>query len=532
MPEVMSIGADEASARTSDGAKTVFKFAAAARLRLLLAHPHPAMRFTFFVLGILAAGFASVARGATPPGQATVFRAGAARGDITPELGIMIVGGFSPYPAKHIHDPLFVRALVFDDGKQRLAFAICDNLGLPREVCDEARRLTAQRTGIPVSHVLVAGTHTHSAGSARAATPNANRPGGALITSTELSPYQQTIVRRIADTVQCAVNNLTPARLGWGAGSLPTQVFNRRWFVESEKNRRNPFGGVDQVRMNPPVASRDLIKPAGPTDPEISFLSVQTTAGRPLALLANYSLHYVGGVGAADISADYFGYFSSRIEELLGAEKQDPAFVGILSNGTSGDINNIDFRNQRTPRAPYEAMRIVANEVAAEVQRALGAVKYRSDLTLDARAMELPLASRRASPEMIARAREILASPANAPKWHANEKIYAERVLQVAELPAELTIPLQAFRIGDLGIAAVPGEVFAETGLELKATTPFAKAFTIEIANGYFGYLPPPAQHKLGGYETWIGTNRLETAATVKIVAALQKMWAEMKGAQ
>jgi hypothetical protein len=133
---------------------------------------------------------------------------------------------------------------------------------------------------------------------------------------------------------------------------------------------------------------------------------------------------------------------------------------------------------------------------------------------------------------MIARAREILASPANAPKWHANEKIYAERVLQVAELPAELTIPLQAFRIGDLGIAAVPGEVFAETGLELKATTPFAKAFTIEIANGYFGYLPPPAQHKLGGYETWIGTNRLETAATVKIVAALQKMWAEMKGAQ
>ena len=284
--------------------------------------------------------------------------------------------------------------------------------------------------------------------------------------------------------------------------------------------------------MNPPVASPDLIKPAGPTDPEISFLSVQTTEGRPLALLANYSLHYVGGVGAADISADYFGCFSSRIEELLGAEKQDPAFVGILSNGTSGDVNNVDFRNKRTPRAPYEAMRIVANEVAAEVQRALGAVKYRSDLTLDARAVELPMASRRASPEMIARAREILASPATAPKWHANEKIYAERVLQVAELPAELTIPMQAFRIGDLGIAAVPGEVFAETGLELKATTPFAKAFTIEIANGYFGYLPTPAQHKLGGYETWLGTNRLEVDATVKIVAALQKMWAEMKGAQ
>ena len=151
---------------------------------------------------------------------------------------------------------------------------------------------------------------------------------------------------------------------------------------------------------------------------------------------------------------------------------------------------------------------------------------------LDARAAELPLAARRATAEVIAHAREILARPAGAPTaWHPNERVYAERVLQIADSPAELTIPLQAFRIGDLGIAAIPCEVFAETGLELKATTPFAKSFTIEIANGYYGYLPTPPQHKLGGYETWLGTNRLEVEASVKIVAALQRMWAEMKAA-
>lgn len=481
-------------------------------------------------LALLALVLLTLTAGRLAGAEARGFRAGAARGDITPELGAIIVGGFAPIPAKHIHDPLFVRVLVLDDGRQKIAWAICDNLGLPREVCDEARRLTAQRTGIPASHILVAGTHTHSAGSARPSDPAANRPGGAMLPSLALNAYQQFIARRVADTVQCAINNLTPARLGWGAGRLPTQVFNRRWFVKSEDLRRNPFGGVDRVRMNPPVASPELLEPAGPTDPEIVFLSVQTAAGRPLALVANYSLHYVGGVPAADISADYFGVFAMRIEELLGAEKQDPPFVGILTNGTSGDVNNVDFRTKRPPRAPYEAIREVANQVAAEVLRASKDVRYRGDLTLEVRARELPLSARRPTPEMLTHARTVLAKPAGSAAWHPNERIYAERVLQMADLPAELTIPLQAFRIGEVGIAAVPCEVFAETGLELKAKAPFAKAFTLEIANGYFGYLPTPAQHALGGYETWLATNRLEVEASNKIVAAMHEMWAEMKG--
>lgn len=462
------------------------------------------------------------ARGAERTGG---LRAGAAVGDITPELGIMIVGGFAPVAARNIHDPLKVRVLVLDDGRQRIAWAICDNLGMPREVGDAARKLTAERTGIPVSHVLVAGTHTHSGGSAR----TSDGPGSSFLGGPKLTVYQQLIVQRVAETVQRAVEGLTPAQIGWGAVNVPTQVFNRRWFVTSEANRRNPFGGVDQVRMNPPVASPDLIKPAGPTDPEIVFLSVQTAEGRPLALVANYSLHYVGGVPPTDISADYFGVFAERIAELVGAGKGERPFVGMLTNGTSGDINNIDFRTRRTPRAPYEAMRVVAHEVAAAVHGALPGVAHRSTLTVEARARELPLATRQVPAELLARAREVLARPAGEKPWHPYERAYAERVINVAALPAEQTMPLQAFRIGEVGVAAIPGEVFAETGLALKASAPWAKAFTIELANGSFGYLPPPEQHALGGYETWIGTNRVEIEATTKIVAALRQMWAEMK---
>jgi hypothetical protein len=88
---------------------------------------------------------------------------------------------------------------------------------------------------------------------------------------------------------------------------------------------------------------------------------------------------------------------------------------------------------------------------------------------------------------------------------------------------------LQAVRIGELGISAIPFEVFSEIGLELKARNPFKPSFTIELANGGYGYLPSPEQHKLGGYETWLGTNKVEVQASVKIINALLKMFAQLK---
>ena len=94
----------------------------------------------------------------------------------------------------------------------------------------------------------------------------------------------------------------------------------------------------------------------------------------------------------------------------------------------------------------------------------------------------------------------------------------------------EATVLLQAHRIGDVGVAAIPFETFAQTGLELKATVPaetaLDRAFTIELANGSYGYLPTPEQHALGGYETWLGTNSVEAEASREIVAALREMFA------
>jgi hypothetical protein len=97
------------------------------------------------------------------------------------------------------------------------------------------------------------------------------------------------------------------------------------------------------------------------------------------------------------------------------------------------------------------------------------------------------------------------------------------------EWPDQVNVILQAFRIGDLGVAAIPFEVFTETGLEIKARSPYKPTFTIELANGSYGYLPTPEQHKLGGYETWLSTNKVETDASQKIVAGLMDLFSTLK---
>ncbi|WP_414661798.1 hypothetical protein [Horticoccus sp. 23ND18S-11] len=488
---------------------------------------------TVMVLG-LAVAAGGVARGEEP----RVLRAGAAVGDITPELGTMIIGGFSPTPAKHIHDPLQVRALALDDGTVRLALVVCDNIGLPREVCDEAKRLTRERSGLEAARILISSTHTHSATAAGTETslgPNGGRAlPGEPVPAGGLTAYQRFIASRIADTIQRAITHLEPARIGWGSGREPDQVFNRRWHVSDEALRRNPFGGVDTVRMNPPAGSPALVKPAGPTDPEISFLSVQAINGRPIALYAAYSLHYVGGVPAGVVSADYFAMFCSRIGQLIeegrGAPRDPaaPPFVGLLANGTSGDVNNVNFRAKRAQQPPFEQMRKVAHAVAAEVYRAYQTIEHRPWVPLDSRLEDLTLASRRPTPEMITRARELLARPAGGPGWHPLEKAYANRVLQRAEAPATVQVPLQVLRIGDVGVLTLPVETFAEMGLELKAKSPFAKAFAVSLANGYLGYMPTPAQHQLGGYESWVGTNRVEIDAAPKMSAVLLRLAGEI----
>ena len=155
-------------------------------------------------------------------------------------------------------------------------------------------------------------------------------------------------------------------------------------------------------------------------------------------------------------------------------------------------------------------------------------MKFHDWVPLAADMTELTIDARKPTTEQLAWAKATLEKPASAPQYHRLEKIYAGRVMKLADDPDRQTIVLQTLRIGDLGIAAIPFEVFVEIGLDLKKRSPFGRTFTVSLANGWGGYLPTPAQHKLGGYETWLGTNRVEVGASDKITERLMKSFEKL----
>jgi hypothetical protein len=384
-----------------------------------------------------------------------------------------------------------------------------------RGIFDEAKKMVNEATGLPVENMMMSATHSHSCGTLQA------------VGQSEPNPiYQRSVARRIADGVRRALNNLAPAKIGHGSASVPHQVFNRRWKMKPGSILPTPLGvTTDQVKTNPGINNPNLVEPAGPTDPEVSFISVQGADGKLIALLANYSLHYVGGVGPGHISADYFGAFAVKIGQLLDA---GPEFVGIMSNGTSGDINNIDFRGGQGKEAPYGRIQIVANDVAQTVAAAVKTMKHADSVPLRVAQKEIELGLRIPTPNEVEKAREVMKGSKLFPRMETMEQVYARETVLLADFPAKVSAPLQIMKIGDLHVSAIPAEVFVEIGLELKKR--HAPTFTVSLANAYHGYLPTPEQHGLGGYETWRARSScLEVDASTKIIAGLEDLFAKLK---
>src|SRR4051812_37465769 len=291
----------------------------------------------------------------TPQRPAAVsgsLRAGAATANITPALGCSMAGSMTDRRATDVHDELHVRALALDNSTARIGIAIVDSCAVPRTVIDRAKEIVRDRTGVPADHLLVSATHTHTA-----------PPAAHLFQSPPDPKYTEWLTVRIADCLQMAFQRLQPARIGWSVGREPHLVFNRRYYMQPEAMQPDPFGRrTDRVKMNPPPGSPAIVKAAGPTDPDVPVLALESLDRRPIALLASYALHYVGGIAPGHISADYFAAWANSVGRLarIGGAQGFPPFVAMLANACSGNINGVDFLGKPVRCAPYEQMEAYA----------------------------------------------------------------------------------------------------------------------------------------------------------------------------
>ena len=276
--------------------------------------------------------------------------------------------------------------------------------------------------------------------------------------------------------------------------------------MDADYQAVNPVtGALDAVKTNPFGDEHRIVGPTTKLDSGLGYLAVRGTDGQWISLLANYSLHYVGDCERGTISADYFGYFSRSVAKRLEA---DGGFVGMMSNGTSGEVNIWDFQHpDRYPTGYHEKSKLIGEELAAAVVDSIGRLEWETAPVLNVYYTELtvgirkPTAAEFAKAEQRVGATDYEAIAFGEPDFF--QQVYAREQVLLAAYPDEASFPVQRFRIGQGVIGALGGEFFSETGLKLKAVGPKGKYFTICLANDYVGYVPPAHELERGGYECW-----------------------------
>ncbi len=432
--------------------------------------------------------------------------AGASATNIDPQkFPVVQNGGFAQRMANAVAQSLYARSLVLKSGNERIAICVVDTCMMDRELCDRAKQQVSEKIGISTDRILLSATHTHTA-------PSVMRCLGCPADP----DYPDFLVPKIVASIVAADAALQPAQAGWTVADAGKFTNTRRWIYLPHKMKVDPYGKTTvRAMMHPGHANPDTAGPAGPEDPDLTLLSIQTREGQALAVLGNLSQHYYA-VGS--LSSGYTGTFCQLLEEKFGT-----GFIGLMSQGTSGDLQHMDYSKPKAEGAfakaadPYQAY---CRELADLAIDALEKVDYRSDCQLDMAEAKLTLGRRMPDQERIAWAKPIVEALGDDLPQSRSE-VLANEVVWIEKNPRE-ELKLQALRIGDFGIATLPNEVYGITGLKLKLQSPLPVLMNIELANGAAGYIPPPEQHHLGGYTTWPArTAGLEVQAEPKIVETL-----------
>ena len=444
------------------------------------------------------------------------FYAGAARVDITPAMGTILGVDFVSHYARFIHDPLCAKALVFRDENEIIAIVIVDICIMGTDFMDDIKVQIQKQVGIHPEKILLASNHNHASGDV------VGLLGGAVDIT-----YRNKLPGLIVQAVQLAKEKLRPAKIAAGSVDVPDYVLCRRYLMKEGYKAKNPVSGkTDQVKTNPFGAEHLIEGPAAPTDPGLSFLAIKGIDDVWIAVLGNYSLHYVADWHVDSVTADFFGEFSRQIKEKLNAAED---FVGIMSNGTSGDVNIWDFMNpDRFPKEDYAKTKLIGEALAQKVFESLSKIQWQTNPTIGVQFEELELAVRKPSREEL-KAATITFVEKDFNHLKINEesinRIYAREQLLLNEYPNTAVSPVQAIKIGNLIIGALGGEFFAATGLLLKKSISNNNYFTICLANAYGGYIPPAHEMERGGYETWRARSSfMETNAEEKIRKVLLRL--------
>jgi sugar phosphate isomerase/epimerase len=413
------------------------------------------------------------------------LRAGVAVVDITPPIGYRMSGYFYERLSTAVMNPLHAKAIVLRQQDQSAALVFCDLIGLSREVTSRARKQASEKTGIPPENILVAATHSHTgplySGALRkhfhdvAVAKYGSDP-------CEEVDYGSELAEKIAQVIAQADAATKPVRVQAGVAQQQGLSFNRRFHMKD-----------GTVRFNPGVLNPDIVRAAGPIDPQVPFVFFRGIDGdSAIAAMVNFALH-LDTVGGTEYAADYPYYLEQSLRESFGDN-----FVLLFGTGTCGDINHIDVTKKDRLKTDYIG-RTLAETVRAKVNELKTAAE--PALAVRREIVEAPL--QHYSPEKIAWARENIKKVGTS-ELSFLDQVEAYKILDIEMLAGEI-IPLevQVFRLApDVAVVGLPGEVFVELGLAIKRASPFPVTLVIELCQDDPSYIPTKKAFAEGSYET------------------------------
>ncbi|NLC55628.1 MAG: hypothetical protein GX774_02175 [Armatimonadetes bacterium] len=455
-----------------------------------------------------------------------MLKVGAAQVTITPPVGTPLAGYFTPRISRGVHDDLYCRAVVLDDGQTVLVHAACDLISIRRTLVLETRRLVEEAIGVPGHCVAISATHIHTG-------PYTSR----LLGHGGEEEYLALLPRLIAGAIVSAYHTREEGRIGIGTGRVESIAFNRRFRMRD-----------GSVQTNPGVLNPDIVAPAGPIDPQLGILKLVDAADALRALWVNYTVH-TDVVGGDLISADYPGYLARAVQAVEGAPVVVP-----YANGACGDINHINVQGPGAAPAGQRGQahaRWMGTILAGEAIRTCAETPTTDAVRLAAASETLSIPIRDVPPEQLDAARALLErleaerqaaqeDPTADPYRPAPsgsdfiEEFYARAALAVAaerEQEREAPAEVQVFRIGDAAICFNPAELFVEFGLRIKAGSPFQPTFVVELANACVGYVPTPEAFGQGYEPRTAPSSKLVPEAGDRLVEATLRLLGQLNDA-
>ncbi len=444
------------------------------------------------------------------------LKAGFARVNINPPMGIPIRGYYKPRFAEGILDDIEVVALALENGDVKTLFITVDHCGIEQELSSKFRDAASAASGVPADNIFLSATHSHTA------------PALELEAETEMvKAYTEFVTTRIADAAKFAVDDLKDAKMGYGKGNAPRIAFIRRYVMKD-----------GSIKTNPGVNNPDILRPIGDTDESVNVIRFDRE-GAETIVFVNYANH-PDVVGGSKISADWPGLLRRDVEKFLDNTKC------IFLNGAQGDVNHVNvhpqpgdlnnmFMDFDDVSRGYAHAEYIARVVMGGVLQAYDKVNYIDNDELISKHRIINVPSNRPDPKDIPEARRIN-------ELHEAGKddeipfegmmlttVVAEaaRMLRLENGPDAFDMRLSGIKIGPIAVIGIPGEPFSGIGNGLKATEGFEMILPCCLTNGSQGYFPMQDSYDEGGYEA--RSSRFKAGVAEYIVAEGKKLLEELK---